>query len=578
MKFVAAFLKGLVSLCILTLAVATVLGQDPQTRSDLSRSFESFDLIRVAKSKVNDAETVLTVRAAGRDLRLKVEENNLFADNYRAEDSQAHGTFSVERPAVNTFKGKIEGLENSEVRLTIEGDEITGFFDVTGDRFFVEPAKRYSDSAADDQSVVYREKDALTQQTFYCAADLPTRVENGLESVTVLPETANALLASRNMEIATEADFEYVTTLGGAAAANSNIASILNMVEGTYTSQLDLNITIVFQHTWSSFDPFAGANSGAILTNFRNYWLSTFPGVHRDVAHLFSGKSNILSAGIAYVGAVCSPSNAAYGVSGFVNWAPGKYLIPAHELGHNLGGEHAEVANGCGNTIMNAFLSGSAQLNFCPFSQNQIMGYINTSGGCLTGGVTPTPTPTPFPTATPTPTPTPTPAPTPFPTVTPVPTPFPTPTPTPNATPTPSGTPCQFRCTPGSGTPTPTPSATPFPTPFPTPSATPTPTPEPTPSATPFPTPNPTPTPTPSATPRPRYPYGFVEVTPDGGRFTPAEFELPRSESRAAFTLPLADAVAFWLNGSTVNSPAAEDQLLDTDSGFFVTGSTMFGS
>ena len=123
--------------------------------------------------------------------------------------------------------------------------------------------------------------------------------------------------------------------------------------------------------------------------------------VPRDTAHLFSGKPAILSAGIAFVGTVCASPSSSYGVSGYVSWAPGKYLIPAHEIGHNLGGNHAEVAEGCGNTIMNAFLTGSAQLTFCAFSRNEIGTYISGHGTCLTGG-SPTPTPTPTPNPTPT--------------------------------------------------------------------------------------------------------------------------------------------------------------------------------
>ena len=44
--------------------------------------------------------------------------------------------------------------------------------------------------------------------------------------------------ASRTLEIATDADYEYINTLGGAAQANSQIVSVLNMVEGTYASNL----------------------------------------------------------------------------------------------------------------------------------------------------------------------------------------------------------------------------------------------------------------------------------------------------------------------------------------------------
>ncbi len=422
---------GLLAVCILALSSISITAQNSKTRSDLSRSFTKFDLVRVDAARDQGSVRSIKVRAAGKDHQLTVWQNDMFAADYRAEDTAAAGTREIERPAVNTYKGHVTGEDRSEVRLTIDEFGTEGFFDAGGERYFVEPARRYSESAAADQSVVYLERDSLNTSTFFCAADMPAKIVFG-ESL-LDQNSAQAILASRNLEVATEADLQYVTILGGPTQANANITSILNMVEGTYVSELDLEITITFQHTWSVADPFAGATSGDVLLNFLDYWGTNFPhsSYPRDTAHLFSGKSNLLSAGIAFVGAVCYTPEYAYGVSGYVSWAPGKFLIPAHEIGHNLGAEHAEAAQGCANTIMNAFLTGSAVLSFCPYSRNEIGAFMTQNGGCL-GGTSPTPTPTP------TPTPVPTPTPTPFPTPTPTPTPVPTPTPTPVPTPTPN--------------------------------------------------------------------------------------------------------------------------------------------
>lgn len=412
---------GLLALCFVALASVSVTAQNSKLRFDLSRSFTKYDLVRPDASREDGSVQSIRFRAAGGDHELVLWQNDMFAANYRAEDRASVGTRNLERPAVNTYKGRVVGEARSEVRLTMDESGIEGFFDAAGERFFVEPARRYSEAAAADQSVVYREQDSLNTSTFFCAADIPGRIAAGQTMLN--QSTAEAILASRNLEIATDADLQYVTLLGGAVQANSNITSILNMVEGTYASELDLEITINFQHTWSTSDPFSGANSGEVLINFLNYWESDFPrsSYPRDAAHLFSGKSNLLSAGIAFVGAVCYSTDSAYGVSGHVSWAPGKYLITAHEIGHNLGGEHAETAQGCGNTIMNAFLGSGAVLSFCPYSRTQIGAFMTQNGNCLIGGSPgPTPTPTPIPTPTPTPVPTPTP------------TPFPTPTPAPN--------------------------------------------------------------------------------------------------------------------------------------------------
>src|SRR5688500_6869144 len=384
-------------MCLAALAAVTVPAQDPRVRQDLSRSFEKFELAKPSMTVADGSVEKLRLRAAGRDLVLDVWRNEMLAADYQAENVTAAGVVPVERPNVNTYRGRIVGEVQSEVRVTIDPNSVEGFFEVGSSRYFIEPAKRYSDAAANRDAVVYQEKDVRSGTSFYCASDMPASI-----SVAESMVTANAqasVLASRNLEVATDADLEYITQLGGAAQANNNIVSILNMVEGTYSSEINLEITITYQHTWSLADPFAGANSGDVLNNFRTHWNTNFPhsSYPRDTAHLFSGKPYVLSAGVAYVGAVCSQPAFAYGVSGFVNWAPGKFLIPAHELGHNLGADHAETAQGCGNTIMNAFLGSGSVLTFCPFSRDQIGAFIGQSGSCLlngAGGPTPTPTPT----------------------------------------------------------------------------------------------------------------------------------------------------------------------------------------
>lgn len=396
-------LKGLLMAAVIALASSAVFAQDSRARSDLRRSFSRFDLVKIENSKLSDSSRLLKVRAGGRDHKLEIEPNDMLASNYRAENSTALGTVAVERPVIRTYKGKVAGSERSEVRVSINGQEIEGFFDAYGERFFIEPAKKYSDAAGADRSVVYREEDLINNEPFFCSADIPQSIADGVSMLNA--NKASAILASRNLEVATEADSEYVTRLGGAANANNNILGILNMIEGTYASELDLEITVTFQHTWSAADPFTGTNSGDLLLSFTDYWNANYPVStnNRDVAHLFSGKSYVLSAGIAFVGAVCTGGDYAYGVSGYVSWAPGKYLVPAHEIGHNLGAEHAEASQGCANTLMNAFLSGSTALSFCPFSRNEIGTFLTGHSSCLSGGSTPTPTPTPIPTPTPNP-------------------------------------------------------------------------------------------------------------------------------------------------------------------------------
>ena len=125
------------------------------------------------------------------------------------------------------------------------------------------------------------------------------------------------LTGLRVIEIATEADFQYVTATGGAAATNAEILSILNLVEGMYENEIGLTISVVYQHTWETQDPFNGASVSALLSSFQNHWNTNFPATQypRDTAHLWTAKPNALNQGYAYVGVICNTSSA-YGISG----------------------------------------------------------------------------------------------------------------------------------------------------------------------------------------------------------------------------------------------------------------------
>jgi hypothetical protein len=400
--------KGLIAAFVAAVCVTVSFGQNDRARQDLGRSFRKFEMQRVAElPPAAFGHRSLRIKAEGRDIQLDIEPHDLRSRNYRSEDSSAPGQ---QKPAISeviTYKGVVDGDDTSPVRLTISGGKIEGYFVTRGKRFFIEPARKYTNLAEPDDAVVYQAEDSLVENSILCDSDIPTQIEGGKGMVET--QAAELLTTLQDIELATEADQQYVTALGGPAAANNEILSILNMTEGVYQSELNLSITVVYQHTWSTPDPFDATSMNTILDSFLAYWNANFPvsSVHRDAAHLFTAKSAALSAGLAYVGTICRSPAYAYGISGHINWAPGKFLVSTHEIGHNLGANHVDAAQNCASTIMNAQLSSTTALTFCTYSRNEINTYVSANGSCLTPGPggTPTPTPTPVPTPTATPTP-----------------------------------------------------------------------------------------------------------------------------------------------------------------------------
>ncbi|CAN5653337.1 hypothetical protein BH24ACI3_BH24ACI3_02910 [soil metagenome] len=372
----------------------TASAQSEKLKSDLEKAFSRYEIIKIdvpTDLAGREITSQITVNVSGQAYDLRIVPNDLRTSDFRAEDTGPGGRTPMPRSAVNTFKGHVDGNPGSEVRLQINNGRIEGFFDAANERIYLEPASKYSPAAERDETVVYRGEDTKGQASFWCDADLPAKIEYG--KGLAAGGNATAVQALRRLELATDADREYVTTLGSAANANNEILGILNMVEGAFSSQVNLTIRVSYQHTWSTQDPYAGADLQTILARFKDHWNLNFP-MHvypRNAAHLFSGKSNVVSQGFAYMGVICNNPAFAYGLSGYISWTPGKYLVPAHELGHNLGAGHANEVENCGNTLMNTQLTGATPMVFCSLSTSQIDGHLaGTGGSCLAQVVRPT--------------------------------------------------------------------------------------------------------------------------------------------------------------------------------------------
>jgi hypothetical protein len=177
------------------------------------------------------------------------------------------------------------------------------------------------------------------------------------------------------VEIATEADFEYVNKFGGSAQANNEILRVLNIVEGVYEKELGITFSITFQHTWATpDDPYTSTDRSGRLSEFRNHWNANFQNVNRDLAHMWTG----VDGGIATLGTVCNVTSA-YGNSDT------SVSAPMHEIGHNFGANHPDQlsvpVDDCAGTIMRSVQA--RDLTFCYYSRNEITAYVNTRGSCL---------------------------------------------------------------------------------------------------------------------------------------------------------------------------------------------------
>lgn len=368
--------------------------QIAQRDQDLDRVFRKRELVTL-----NPAEVAARVRgtgqvslaAGGKTYDLVLMPNDLRAPNFRAEETIEGGARRVlKNNAVRTYKGFVRGMEGATAAFSIDERTFEGMILTPEARYFIEPARKYSAAARTDDYVLYNSADVIEGQEVSCGTTLNQKVKTAIEEVAPRAQAAAAAapLPLLIVELATEADFEYVALAGGTDAANNEILDIMNVVDVVYRQELGLTFAITFQHAWATPDPFDASSQGALITSFRNYWNNTFANVQRDVTHLWSGEPVINLSGLTFVGSVCnlqSPGNA-YGIHGRVTEAPQKFILSAHEIGHSLGAPaaHPDTAPGCAGTIMASGSGPGSVLTFCQTSRTSISTYVNGHTSCLT--------------------------------------------------------------------------------------------------------------------------------------------------------------------------------------------------
>jgi hypothetical protein len=381
----------------------SVLGQN-SLEKDLNKSFRNYDLVELNDKEV--LEKVKTgqpveVQAYGRYFHFVLTPNDIRAKNYRAVETSVEGSREMKRGEVTTYKGKLSNDYASEVRFTVSQGNIEGLIYTSDNKkFFVTKAAKFSRYAAKSAAVVYGENDLiktvdLSDDVKLLPDDIEGKMDFGFDMLKSdafgaadEPEMSAALADLKELEVATEADYQWVIQSGSGTAANNEILNILNLVDGIYERDLNLTIKVTFQHVWTSTDPYPSSSSIDLLNSFLSYWNANYPVSQqpRDVAHLFTGKFS--NQGIAYSGVICTSPSYAYGLtarSGSVN-----HLIAAHEIGHNLNGDHVENSGSCASSIMNPIISFNAT-SFCDTSKSQIGNFTATRGACLSSvGSTPT--------------------------------------------------------------------------------------------------------------------------------------------------------------------------------------------
>lgn len=411
-------LLGLAACLLFPLVIFAGFLFTPKVSSNSARFEQDLDqhFIRHQIIKLDVTSAAAQVRATGRlslgssnlNFDLQLTPHDIRGSGYRAEVFGSDGVgHEMETGPIRTFKGTAYGFENGKklpqigaARFTLDENAIEGLIITPSEHYFVEPARKYSSQANAADYVIYKDSDVAASSTGSCGMTIGEQVDRKVEAFTAstqgeLPRVSVGT-SLQELRIATEADNEYVTSSGGAAAADQKILSIMNQVEGLLEVELGLTIKVIYQSAWSTAtDPYSSTNPSELLGELTDYWNANRGSVARDLVHLWTGKQlDNATIGTAYLEALCrfaGNGRAAFGLSKGVPGAQ-QIAITAHEIGHNLGATHPNQqvppVTECNNTVMSSSVSTTPRLTVCQYSRDEIARYLNSdaSASCLSAG------------------------------------------------------------------------------------------------------------------------------------------------------------------------------------------------
>jgi len=281
------------------------------------------------------------------------QKNDLTGEDFKREYSDSTGRHidTTEFYPENNLKGKMSG-EGSDnfARITASPLDFNVFVMIdTQQVIFLESLASLIEGAPADKFIYYSGDKVVPDTTIKCGADMVNIPEVTFPEGSFRSGPCDPL----TLEIATDASVEFNNFFkkkprGGTAG---RILSILNKVEGIYNFYYKFNFQVNYMHYWSGKpedDPYTQSNIRTMLYELRDKWENDpyFSSIKRDMTHLFADWDGTTTAGVAWLGTICSTPNYAYSVS--ENRYEENYkqvVITAHEIGHNLSAGH--VTSGC---------------------------------------------------------------------------------------------------------------------------------------------------------------------------------------------------------------------------------------
>ena len=297
------------------------------------------------------------------------------------------------------YRGKIEGNEESWIRLTKIGDQWSGMM-WDGEELYVidsmkviSPSLRTIPLPGQFKQGIYRLSDTRHLEEAACGVGSDGIPHEPLSDFQALSEelqetiSQSAVGASFNIDIAIVTDplFAEIQQNNFGTAPDAAVLARMNVVDGIYSEQVGVQLNLVEILELSNNGTLTATDSATLLSQFGNFTNSS-SFTHPGVAHLFTGRDiDGNTIGRAYVGSLCS-ARFGVGINEIRQGGTIGSVLFAHELGHNFGAPHdnqsgSACASTPGNFIMSPIINNSEEFSQC--SLQQMQPEVN-SASCLT--------------------------------------------------------------------------------------------------------------------------------------------------------------------------------------------------
>ncbi|KAM4836735.1 disintegrin and metalloproteinase domain-containing protein 9 [Thomomys bottae] len=332
------------------------------------------------------------IQAGGKEHIIHLERNiDLLPKDFVVYTYNEEGTLISDHPNIQNhchYRGYVEGVYNSSVALS-DCFGLRGLLHLGNSSYGIEPLHNSSHF----EHLVYR-MDDVQQEPLKCGVphqetqETREHEEEEQPSLTQLLRRRRAVLPqTRYVELFIVVDKERYDMMGrNQTAVREEMIRLANYLDSMYI-MLNIRIVLVGLEIWTNRNLISvTGGAGDVLGNFVQ-WREKFLITRRrhDSAQLVLKKGFGGTAGMAFVGTVCSRSHAG-GINVFGQITVETFAsIVAHELGHNLGMNHDDGRDcfcGAKSCIMNSGASGSRNFSSCSADDFEKL-TLNKGGNCL---------------------------------------------------------------------------------------------------------------------------------------------------------------------------------------------------